>query len=174
MARGTARWLRSAASLLSVVAPGIAVCASLWLVRGLPRYTWVLHLETAPWEFWAALVSGVAGTTAGVFDWIYHRWSGVQVTDRERKIELLGLAGGGLSIFGLMAAASVSDRPGPYCFAVVPLFLVTAGLIIYDEIAFHVDRCGPFETRLHRVIVLGNGAAFAAWFHWCFIRVHAL
>ena len=168
-----ATFLRSVASLLSVVTPGIAVCACLWLVRDHPRFPWVRDLGRAPWELWAALVSGVVGTSAGVVDWVYHRVSGVRVTAEERRIELLGLAGGGLSIFGLMAAASVSATPGTYVVPVVAVFLVTASLIVYDEVAFHVDRCTRVETWIHRVIVAGNGLAFAAWFHWCFVRGHA-
>src|SRR4051812_43031194 len=88
-ARRVVRRLWSVASFLSVVAPGMAGRACLWLARDLPQFAWVADVRQAPWQFWAALVAGAFGTTAGVLDWAYHRWSGVRVTGRERRVELL-------------------------------------------------------------------------------------
>jgi hypothetical protein len=39
----------------------------------------------------------------------------------------------------------------------------------YDEFVFH-RRCGRFETFTHRLLTCGNGLAFLAWTHWCFVR----
>ena len=41
--------------------------------------------------------------------------------------------------------------------------------ISYDEFVFH-RRCGPFERVTHRLLTFGNGLAFLAWAHWCFVR----
>jgi hypothetical protein len=43
-------------------------------------------------------------------------------------------------------------------------------MICYDEFVFHRKRCGRYETMLHRLLVFGNGIAWLAWMHWCFVR----
>jgi hypothetical protein len=42
-------------------------------------------------------------------------------------------------------------------------------MICYDEFVFH-RRCGWFESFTHRLLTCGNGLAFLAWAHWCFVR----
>jgi hypothetical protein len=42
-------------------------------------------------------------------------------------------------------------------------------MICYDEFVFH-RRCRRFETFTHRLLTCGNGLAFLAWSHWCFVR----
>lgn len=162
----------SGASFLAVVSPAFLVFSCLWLVRESPRFDWVLDPSRATWEVWLALGGGAVGTLGGVFDWGYHRWGGVTLTTRERLLEIGGLAGGGLSIFALLAAASVSDRPLVWALPVALAFLATAFAAGYDEFVYHAERCTPFEARVHRIVLAGHGTAFAAWCHWCFLRAH--
>ena len=49
------------------------------------------------------------------------------------------------------------------------MLIFTVVLICYDEFLFH-RRCGRFETLMHRLLTFGNGLAFLAWVHWCFVR----
>ena len=53
---------------------------------------------------------------------------------------------------------------------IIVVALFTATLICYDEFVFHRKRCGVYETLLHRLLVFGNGVAWLAWMHWCFVR----
>ena len=70
-----------------------------------------------------------------------------------------------------MAIASLIDRPADLLIPIIVALLTTTVLICYDEFAFHVRRCKPFETRLHRMLVFGNGLAFLCWMHWLFATV---
>ena len=88
----------------------------------------------------------------------------------EHHSELVALAGGGLPLFVLMAAASVVPRPQRLLIPVLLVVLFTAVTISYDEFVFHRKRCGAYETLLHRLLVFGNGLAWLAWMHWCFVR----
>ena len=70
----------------------------------------------------------------------------------------------------LMAAASVVPRPQLLLIPVLLVVLFTAVVISYDEFVFHRKRCGTYDTVLHRLLVFGNGIAWLAWMHWCFVR----
>jgi hypothetical protein len=63
----------------------------------------------------------------------------------------------------------LSDRPLQFLLPAIVVVLFIATLICYDEFIFHRRRCRPLETVLHRVLVFGNGAAWLAWAHWCFV-----
>ena len=69
-----------------------------------------------------------------------------------------------------MAAASVMPRPQLLLVPVLLVVLFTTVAISYDEVVVHRKRCGAYETALHRVLVFGNGIAWLAWMHWCFVR----
>ena len=88
----------------------------------------------------------------------------------EHQSELAALAGGGVPLFGLMTAASIVPRPQVLLLPVLVVVLFTTVMICYDEFVFHRKRCGAYETLLHRLLVFGNGIAWLAWMHWCFVR----
>ena len=73
-------------------------------------------------------------------------------------------------MFVLMSLASVSRQPLAYLLPVIVVLLFTVTLICYDEFIFHRRRCRRLETLLHRALVFGNGAAWFAWAHWCFVK----
>jgi hypothetical protein len=157
-------------ALLALFVPGILFGLGLLAVRGHPRFGWLGPWTDCPWEFWAIAVCGLVATAAGVADWRYHR-SGKTVIGRpEHHSELLALAGGGVPLFVLMALASVLARPAVLLLPVLVVVLFTTVAICYDEFVFHRKRCGRYETLLHRLLVFGNGLAWLAWVHWCFVR----
>jgi hypothetical protein len=157
-------------TLLALFLPAALFGLGLLLVREHPRFAWLSSLALYPWEFWVLLTSGLVATAAGVLDWRYHRSGKTAVGRREHSLELTALAGGGLPLFALMGAASVVSRPLLLLIPVLVVVLWTAVLICYDEFVFHRKRCGTYETILHRLLVFGNGIAWLAWSHWCFVR----
>ncbi len=161
---------RLSGTLIALFLPGFLFGLGLLLLRDQPRYAWVDSVGLYPWEFWVLLLSGAVATVAGVLDWRFHRSGKTAVGRPEHRSELLALAGGGLPLFVLMAAASVVARPQVLLIPVLLVVLFTAVLICYDEFVFHRKRCGTYETFLHRLLVFGNGLAWLAWMHWCFVR----
>ncbi|MBI4346169.1 MAG: hypothetical protein HY553_04900 [Elusimicrobia bacterium] len=157
-------------SLLALLAPGVGFASGLFLLRDHPRYLWLNHPAACPWEFALIAVSGLAATAAGVADWRFHRVSGERIGPKERHGELIALALGGLPLFTLMSAASVMRRPQALLLPILATVLFTVACICYDEFVFHRARCGRYETRLHRLLVFGNGVAWLSWMHWCFVR----
>jgi hypothetical protein len=154
-------------TLLAVLFPALALPLLLATARSgaLPR---LLEPSTWPAQLWWIAVAGTAATVAGVLDWRFHRTGGRRVARAEHRAELLALVGGGL-LFLLLTTASVLETRGWLLAPIVATALVVAGLIAFDETRFH-RACGAYETRLHRVLVGGNGIAFLAWLHWCFAR----
>jgi hypothetical protein len=69
-----------------------------------------------------------------------------------------------------MLLASCSTTPTNYLLPVLVCAIYTIVLICYDEFLFHWKRCRTLETILHRLLVFGNGLAWLAWMHWCFVR----
>jgi hypothetical protein len=158
------------ASLAALLLPGVLFGAGLFLLRNNPRFDWLHRIANYPWQLWMLALCGSVATIAGFGDWAYHRWAARCVVGRaERNCELLALAGGGLPLFILMTLASLSDRPLQFLLPAIVVVLFIATLICYDEFIFHRRRCRPLETVLHRVLVFGNGAAWLAWAHWCFV-----
>jgi hypothetical protein len=165
--------MASYASLVALFTPALGFGLLLYFVEKTGRFAGLERLSTWPWELWVLLVAGVAATAAGLGDWVWHRWiAGCKIGKKERRCELLALAGGGAPVFFLMAAASAAEKPEKYLVAVIVMLLFTTVLICYDEFVFHARRCKKTETRLHRILVFGNAVAFLAWFHWCFVRIH--
>ena len=151
-------------------APGLLFVLALgWLGQTSERFAWFNHLSQYPWEFWAIGLFGGIATLGGAGDWLFHKIY-VSVGPREHHGHILALGAGGV-VFVLMAAASLMDRPADLLIPIIVALLTTTVLICHDEFAFHIRRCRPFETRLHRMLVLGNGLAFLCWMHWLFTRV---
>lgn len=157
------------AAVLAMLVPAVLFPVGLLLLRGDPRFGWLDRPAEYPWELWAVALCGTVAALAGLADWLVHR-SGVTVVGRaEHRAHVAALAAGGIPLFALMAAASLSPRPLPFLLPVLVVFTVTVVLVCYDEFRFH-RRCGRFEVLTHRALTFGNGLAFLAWVHWCFVR----
>jgi hypothetical protein len=158
-----------ASALGAMFVPAILCPLGLFLLREHARFAWLGDVRAYPWELWAIAVCGTAATLGGVVDWRFHRCGETVVGRREHRAHLLALAAGGVPLFALMAAASISSRPGRFLVPVLVVLIYTVVMICYDEFVFH-RRCGRFETFAHRLLTHGNGLAFLAWAHWCFVR----
>lgn len=156
-------------ALVAMLVPAVLCPLGLFLVRDAPRFIWLHDIREYPWELWAIAVCGSAATLGGFLDWRFHRGGDTVVGRREHKAHLLALAGGGIPLFILMAAASISARPAQFLVPVLIVLIYTVVMICYDEFVFH-RRCGRFETITHRLLTCGNCLAFLAWAHWCFVR----
>jgi len=166
--------LTSILSLALLFMPGLLFLASLWLLKDThPRFAWVENISDYPWQFWGIGAAGIVATLGGAGDWLFHKVY-VTVGPNEHHSHLLALGAGGV-VFMLMSLASIADQPLRWLLPVIVALLVTVTLICYDEFAFHVRRCKPFENRLHRMLVFGNGLAFLIWMHWVFVAevIHA-
>lgn len=157
-------------SLLALFVPAVLFVTGLFLVRDHDRFHWVRDLRQYPWEFWIIALCGSVATAAGGADWAFHRSGKAAIGAKEHRSELWALAGGGVPLFALMAAASVIERPELLLVPVLVVVIFTVVMICFDEFVFHRRRCGVYETILHRLLVFGNGLAWLAWVHWCFVR----
>jgi hypothetical protein len=157
-------------TLLALFVPAALFGVGLFLLRDDPRFAWLCHPSVYPWELWVIAVCGATATAAGLADWRYHRSGQAAIGAREHHSELIALGGGGVPLFVLMAVASLLTRPAVLLVPVLVVALFTTVMICYDEFVFHRKRCGRYETILHRLLVFGNGAAWLAWTHWCFVR----
>jgi hypothetical protein len=159
----------SASSLVALLVPAVGMGIALWSVRNRPEFAWILAGRW-PWQLWVLALAGSSATLAGFGDWFYHRrMTKCMISGKERRCEMLALACGGVPVFLMMLAASVSAQPLQWLIPVLVAVLFTTALICYDEFIFHRKRCQKLETRLHRVLVFGNGIAWLAWAHWCFV-----
>jgi hypothetical protein len=158
-----------AAALVAMLVPAVAFPLGLVLLRDHPRFVWLGDVRAYPWELWAVAACGTAATLGGLLDWRFHRSGATVVGRREHRAHVLALGGGGVPLFALMAAASLSPRPAALLVPVLVILIFTVVVIAYDEFVFH-RRCGRFETFAHRLLTCGNGLAFLAWAHWCFVR----
>jgi hypothetical protein len=132
-----------------------------------PRFAWFNNPTQYPWQFLGIVLCGTVATLGGAGDWWFHKIY-VTVSPNEHHSHILALGSGGI-VFLLMAVASWVDEPAALLIPVVVMLITTVVLISYDEFAFHIRRCKPFETILHRILVFGNGAAFLCWMHWLFV-----
>lgn len=155
--------------LTLVVLPGAGFVAGLAFVSGQGRLPQIWEPSTHPWQLWVIGVFGIAATAAGLLDWHFHATGQRIVGSKERRGELVALGFGGAPLFGLMMAASVSDRPVAWLLPIILVFTFTTVMICFDEFVFHRKACSRYETTLHRTLVLGNGTAWAAWMHWIFL-----
>ncbi len=167
--RAPRRW-RALINLVGLFAPAVLFPLGLLALAGQhPRFAWLLEPSRHPWELWCMAACGVVATAGGVGDWVFHRLY-VTVGPHEHHSHKLALLTGGVPLFALMVAASLIERPLLLLIPVIVVALYTSALIAYDEFVFHRKRCTTFETILHRLLVFGNGAAWLAWCHFCFVR----
>jgi hypothetical protein len=151
-----------------MLVPAVLFPAGLLLLREDARFAWLRDFRAYPLEFWIIAVCGTVATAGGILDWFHHRSGDTTVGRREHRAHVLALASGGLPLFVLLAFASLSRQPLQFLLPVLVLLIYTVVLISYDEFVFH-RRCGRFETVAHRLLTFGNGLAFLAWTHWCFV-----
>ncbi|TMQ33386.1 MAG: hypothetical protein E6K70_13395 [Planctomycetota bacterium] len=151
-----------------MLVPAVLFPTGLLLLREDARFTWLGDVSAYPLEFWVIAVCGTVASGGGLLDWLHHRSGETTVGRREHRAHVLALASGGLPLFVLLAFASLSSQPLRFLLPVLVLLIYTVVLISYDEFVFH-RRCGRFETVMHRLLTFGNGLAFLAWTHWCFV-----
>lgn len=124
-----------------------------------------------PFQFWLIGVFGVIATVGGILDWRFHRDPlKLKISKKEREAEAKALGLGGLPMFILMALATLSDQPQFFLIPIIIVLVYTTIAICYDEFVFHRVRCGKLETVYHRMLVIGNGLAWLAWFHFIYIK----
>jgi hypothetical protein len=159
--------LTSLLSLALLFLPGILFLAALMWAKDVNiHFAWFNDPVQYPWQFWGIAFCGTIATIGGAGDWWFHKIY-VTVSPKEHHSHILALGAGGI-VFLLMAAASWEDEPAALLIPVIVMLITTVVLISYDEFAFHIRRCKPFETLLHRMLVLGNGIVFLCWMHWLF------
>ncbi len=157
------------AALLALLVPAILFPVGLIALPCEARFAWLSGPAEFPWEFWAVALFGSVATAAGIADWRIHRSGATVVGVREHRAHTAALGLGGLPLFLLMAAASLSPRPVRLLLPVLVVLMLTVAIVCYDEFRFH-RRCGRAEAIMHRALTFGNGIAFLAWAHWCFVR----
>lgn len=155
-------------SLVALMIPAFGLPAVLWWNAGEHGLPQLFHPAAWPWELWILACCGIIATVSGLLDHRYHKLGGRLISRHERRSEWFALSVGA-AVFTLMTWASVSSQPRLFLLPVLVLALVATALICYDEFLFH-RRCTRYETVLHRLLVFGNGAAWLAWCHWCFVR----
>ncbi len=155
-------------ALGAMLLPAVLFPMGLFLLGKDAHFTWLDEVRAYPLEFWVVAVCGTIATGGGVLDWLLHRSGETTVGRREHRAHVLALASGGLPLFVLLACASLSPQPLRFLLPVLVLLIYTVVLISYDEFVFH-RRCGRLETAMHRLLTFGNGLAFLAWSHWCFV-----
>lgn len=156
-------------SLILLFVPAVAFAVLLLIFRGDPRLTEGITLFHIPWEFYLIGLFGLIATIGGVLDWRFHRDPlNMKIPPKEREAEALALGLGGVPMFVLMWLAMMSDNPVLYLVPITIVLIYTVVAISYDEFVFHRKRCGKRETIYHRMLVLGNGAAFLSWMFYIY------
>lgn len=126
-------------------------------------------LPILPWQFYVIAFFGIVATIGGVLDWHYHRYKlKMKIPKKERNSEVMALGLGGVPMFFLMWFSMMSTNPRPFLIPIVLILIYTVTAISYDEFTFHAKRCKRLETIYHRMLVLGNGVAWLAWFHFIY------
>ncbi|MEY4874979.1 MAG: hypothetical protein RL708_128 [Bacteroidota bacterium] len=124
-----------------------------------------------PWQIYILTIAGLIATIGGVLDWRYHRIVlKMKLPEKERKAEAMALGLGGIPMFVLMYFATISNYTKQLLIPIIIVLIYTVVAICYDEFTFHVKRCKPIETLYHRMLVLGNGIAWLAWFHLIYYK----
>ena len=160
--------MRHYLSLTLLFAPPLLFAVFVWFFRDALARQHEL-IGAPPWQFWLLAVAGLIATAGGVLDWRYHRDPlQLRISKKERDAEAAALGLGGLPMFALTAAATLSSRPTDFLIPILVVLIYTVVAICYDEFVFHIHRCGKTETLYHRMLVLGNGVAWLAWMHFIY------
>jgi len=160
----------SSFGLTTLLLPGAAFVWGLTRVSGRPGYVDLSDWRSVPWSLWVIGVCGTIATIAGLLDLHYHVTGKRLVSKRERYGELIALGLGGTPLFVLMMFASWMAEPRQLLAPIVLLTMFTVTMVCLDEFVYHRRSCTRYEATLHRALVLGNGAAFLAWFQWIACR----
>jgi len=161
---------RGPINLIAMLTPAVLFPLGLILLRDAARFAWLRGpVAGYPSELWIIALFGGFATAGGTLDYLFHRSGATAVGAKEHHSHLAALSCG-VVVFALMAGASVSARPQALLLPVFATVIMTVVLICYDEFVFHRKRCDAFETFTHRMLVFGNGIAWLAWAHWCFVR----
>lgn len=170
IARRRAKSPTGPGNLIASLTPGVVFAIGLVVASFGTRFAWLRGSPLRyPWELWVIAIAGGAASLAGILDWRLHRRLGVAIGAPERRAERIALVLGGLPLFAMMAAATVL-RAQWLLVPVVAQTVLVVVLVCYDELVFHRRRCSPEETRLHRILTLGQATALLAWMHFCFVR----
>lgn len=135
-------------ALGAMLVPAVLFPLGLFLLRDDPRFAWLGDVRAYPWELWAIAVSGTAATLGGVLDWRFHRGGETVVGRPEHRAHLLALGGGGVPLFALMAAASISPRPARFLVPVLVVLIYTVVMICYTAGSACWQRDGDGSTPL--------------------------
>lgn len=156
-------------SLILLFIPATAFVALLAIYYDHPRLETTGIFPFLPWQFYIVAVAGLIATYGGIADWRYHRGTlSMRIPQKEREVEAKALGIGGTFMFVLMWLATLSDKPHWYLIPIVIVLIYNVVMISYDEFVFHRKRCRPEETRLHRMLVFGNGLAWLSWFSFIY------
>ncbi len=136
-----------ASALGAMLVPAILCPLGLFMLRDHPRFAWLGDDGAYPWELWAIAVCGTAATLGGVLDWRFHRCGETVVGRREHRAHLLALAAGGVPLFALMAAASISSRPVRFLVPVL-VVLIFLFLVAFDTAPGRSAPPGARRTTL--------------------------
>ncbi|MFN8360862.1 MAG: hypothetical protein U0264_13190 [Candidatus Kapaibacterium sp.] len=158
-------------SLILLFIPALLFGILLLLYSDSPHLNIHSNFPFLPWQFHVIALFGIIATTGGVLDWRYHRNPlHMKIPKKERDAEAAALGLGGLPMFILMWLAMMSSTPTVYLIPIIIVLIYTVVAISYDEFVFHIKRCGKLETLYHRMLVLGNGTAWLAWFHYIYCQ----
>lgn len=160
---------RSYLSLLFLFIPPSLFGVLLILYWDNPQLGITKSFPYLPLQFWILVFSGIIATLGGVKDWMFHRYVlDMKISQKERDAEAQALGLGGMPMFILMWIAMLSSNPSSYLIPILLVLIYTIVMICYDEFVFHRKRCGKTENLYHRMLVLGNGVAWLAWFHFIY------
>ncbi len=163
--------LRQYISLGLLFVPPVLFLGLVWVFKDSPQLGKYRTFPYYPWQFLVIGLFGIIATIGGVLDWRFHRNPlNMKIPKKERDAEAFALGFGGVPMFVLMWLAMMGTRANLFLIPIIVVLIYTVVSISYDEFVFHIKRCGRLENIYHRMLVLGNGIAWLAWFHFIFCK----